>query len=322
MKRVKEDLYSKIITLESLYKAAKNAQKGKKKHRSVIKFNSNYEENIQNLHLSLLNKTYKVGEYSLHTIYEPKKREITNLKNFEDRILHHAIILHLEDIFVNSFISQTYSCIKKRGIHKCLNTLTKYLKNEEETHYCLKFDVKKFYRNVDLNILKIKLSNKFKDVNLLNLLFQIINSYEEGGLPLGHLTSQYLANFYLNSFDHYIKEKLNIKYYLRYCDDAVILHRNKEYLHKIRSILNNYLNKELNLEMSNYQVFPVKSRGIDFLGYPSYHNRIKLRDSIKRRFIKMTKRNKNDKSIASYYGWIKHCNGINLWNKYIKTYEI
>ena len=99
----------------------------------------------------------------------------------------------------------------------------------------------------------------------------------------------------------------------------ILFSNNKEDLHIILNKIKLYLETNLKLELkSNYQIFPVNKRGIDFIGYKFYHTYIKLRPSIKKRFIKMIKHNKNKKSIASYKGWILHCNGVNLWNKYIK----
>lgn len=139
------------------------------------------------------------------------------------------------------------------------------------------------------------------------------------GLPLGNYLSQCLANFYLTYFDHWLKEKLRVKYMFRYCDDICILSDNKPYLHDLLIKIKNYLWINLNLEVkSNYQVFPI-SRGIDFVGYVVKVNNgkvyVQLRKRIKKRFAKMMKRNKNYKSITSYLGWIKYCDGNHLENK-------
>lgn len=179
MKRI-GNLYNKIITIENLILADKNAQKGKSKQFGVIRHNRNREENILKLHEILKNKTYKTSEYKKFIIYEPKKREISRLEYFPNRIMHHALMQYLEPIFTKCFISQTYSCIKKRGIHKCLQDLNKSLKDKENTKYCLKIDIKKFYPSINLGILKSKLRTKFKDKDLLTLLDEIIDSNRGG----------------------------------------------------------------------------------------------------------------------------------------------
>lgn len=180
-------LFDKVISIDNLYLASKKAQRGKASNREVIKWNRDLDVNISALHESLKEKTYKVSEYKVFTIYESKERVISKLP-FVDRVVHHALINHLESIFVNSFISQTYSCIKGRGIHRCLNDLRTALKDKVNTVYCLKLDLRKFYPSISNDILKEKLRTKFKDKDLLWLLDSIINSHK--GQPLGNMTSQ------------------------------------------------------------------------------------------------------------------------------------
>jgi hypothetical protein len=140
------------------------------------------------------------------------------------------------------------------------------------------------------------------------------------GLVLGNYMSQYLANFYLTGFDHWIKEVKKIKHYFRYMDDVVVLGIDKNELWKLFEEIKQYLHFNLKLQIkSNYQVYSVDSRGIDFVGYKHYTTHTLLRKSIKKRFIGMIRHRYSYKSLASYNGWIKHCNGINLFNKYVKS---
>jgi hypothetical protein len=220
----------------------------------------------------------------------------------------------LEPVFVAMFTADTYSCIKKRGIHAAARALRYALQDHTGTQFCLKLDIKKFYPSVDHEILKDLLRRKLKDPDLLDLLDGIIDSAE--GLPIGNYLSQYLANFYLTYFDHWIKEDQRVKYYFRYADDMVILADSKPYLHHLLSEISNYLQVELRLTVKdNYQVFPVESRGIDFVGYVFRHSHILLRKSIKQSFARMLAKNKNPQSIASYEGWARHCNSKNLLKK-------
>lgn len=314
MKR-KGYLYDKICELDNLILAEKKARKGKSKQKGVIEFDKNKEDNLILLNKILINQQYKTSNYYIFKIYEKKERIIYQLPYYPDRIIHHAILNILESIFINCFTINTYSCIKKRGIHKALNKIKINLEDKENTKYCLKLDVQKFYPNVDHNILKQLLNKKFKDQKLLNLLYEIVESAP--GLPIGNYISQVFGNFYLTYFDHWIKEELKIKYYYRYCDDIVIFNSDKEYLHSIRKQIQYYLKINLKLEVkNNYRVFPIKE-GLDFLGYKIYPEYVKLRKSIKKNFIKMIKYRRNKKSIASYHGWLIHGNCINLENKYI-----
>ncbi len=312
MKR-KGFLYEQICSIKNLELAHKLAKRGKSNQYGVRRFNENQQDLIINLHHILLNKEFKTSKYNIFTLFEGKEREIYSLPYYPDRIVHWAIINVIGDIFVKSFIKETYSCIKFRGLHKGLKDLNKVIKNY---NYFLKIDIKKFYPNVKNEILKELLIKKFKDKDLLNLLFEIIDSNSKG-IPIGNLLSQFFGNFYLNYFDHFCKEELRLTYF-RYCDDIIILGNNKNELRIILNRIRNYLFYNLDLELSNYQIRPI-SEGIDFLGYKSYKTHILLRKSIKKRMIKMIKYNNNYKSKMSYKGWLDHCNSINLKNKY---YEI
>lgn len=319
MKRI-NNLYEKIISTENLMIADEKARKGKAKQYGVLIHMRDQEANILKLHTMLKNKTFKTSEYDIFKIYEPKEREIYRLQYYPDRIVHHAVMNVLEPIFVAVFTADTFSCIKGRGIHKASFAVRKALKSKEETTYCLKLDIKKFYPNINHDILKALLRKKFKDAYLLWLLDEIIDSAP--GLPIGNYLSQYLANFYLTYFDHWIKEQLGVKYYFRYADDIVILHKNKEYLHRVLNVIKDYFELNLNLEVkSNWQVFPVASRGIDFVGYVHYHTHIRLRKSIKKRFVRMLKRKPRKQSAASYMGWINHCNGKHLSKKLLSNVQ-
>jgi RNA-directed DNA polymerase len=311
MKRLSQ-LYQKIISVENLTLGDQKARKGKHGQYGVILHDRSCEANLESLHAMLVNKSYKTSPYTTFKVYEPKEREVFRLPYFPDRITHHAIMNVLEPVFMAVFTQDTYSCIKKRGIHAAAGAVKAALRDEPGTRYCLKLDIKKFYPNIDHQILKTLLRRKIKDQDLLWLLDEIIDSAP--GLPIGNYLSQYFANFYLTYFDHWIKEQKRVKYYFRYADDIVILSSSKAELHGLLSDIKNYLNDQLKLTVKeNYQVFPVASRSIDFVGYRFYHTHTLLRKSIKQNFARMLAKRKNAASIQSYWGWIKHCNGNNLF---------
>lgn len=307
MKRI-GNLFDKICDRENIILAEKIASRGKGTQKNVIKHKLNYEENIGELENILRNKTYTTSEYKNFSIKEKgKMRDISSLPFFPDRIVQHAIMNVLEPIFVSTYTSNTYSCIKGRGVHKASFRLRKHLK-EDDYKYCLKIDIKKFFPSIDNQILKDLLRRKFKDEDLLWLLDDIIDSAK--GLPIGSYVSQYFSNFYLTYFDHWVKEDLNVKAYLRYCDDMIFLSNSKEELWYWFSKIMDYFESNLKLEIkSNYQVFPIEIRGIDWCGYKHFKDYTLIRKSIKKNY----KKNKNKKN---HYGWLKHCNSINLRNKY------
>ena len=314
MKRI-GNLYEMIYDLDNLRLADKKAQKGKSKQMGVIIHNRRLEDNLLDLHERLKAKTYKTSDYIQFKVIDRKERDVFRLPYYPDRICHHAIMNVLEPIFVANFTADTYSCIKGRGIHGGLNNLELALQDVVDTKYCLQIDVKKFYENIDHDILKALLRRKFKDKDLLWLLDEIIDS--TSGVPIGNYLSQYFANFYLSYFDHWIKEQKRVKYYFRYADDIVILAPDKPSLHALLSDIREYLSVNLKLTVKkNYQVFPVSARGINYLGVISYHYRYRrLRKSIKQRYARALKRNPSQQTKGAYKGWTDTANCKHLVKK-------
>jgi hypothetical protein len=206
----------------------------------------------------------------------------------------------------------------QKGLRHWLDT------DHKNTKYCLKMDISKFYPSVDNEVLKRMFRRKIKDVNCLWLIDVIIDS--NNGLPIGNYTSQWFANFFLEGLDHFIKEKLGVKYYVRYVDDLVLLGPNKKKLHKARREISSYL-ESINLRLKdNWQVFRVNDRGIDFLGFRFFRNKTILRKRnalrIRRRLSKIRKKGrlnyKDACALISYWGWIKRSNSFNFYNKHVK----
>ncbi len=235
----------------------------------------------------------------------------------------------LEPIWTSVFISHSYSSIKGKGIHGAWKHIRHDLKNDAETKYCLKMDITKFYPSIDHAVMKQIIRKKIKDTKLLALLDGIIDSAP--GIPIGNYLSQFLANLYLSYFDHWLKEDKRVKYYYRYADDLVILSHSKELLYALQIEIEAYLSEKLNLRLKhNYQVFPIPSRGIDFLGYVFYHTHTMLRKRIKKNFCRCVARlNKKAMTakqyrirICSWIGWCKYCNSKNLVKTIIKNEEV
>lgn len=317
MKRI-GNLYGKIFSLDNIQLADVKASKRKSYQRGVQEHRKNQENNLLALRDMLVKHTYRTSEYTTFKIYEPKEREIFRLPFFPDRIGHHAIMNVLEPIFMGVFTADTYSCIKKRGIHGAARAVRRALRDEAGTKYCLKLDIKKFYPSINHAILKELLRRKFKDKNLLGLLDEIIDSAD--GLPIGNYLSQYLANFYLSYFDHWLKEEKRMRYYFRYADDIVILAGSKPELHALLSDISFYLYDRLKLRVKeNYQVFPVAARGIDFVGYVFYHTHTRLRKSIKQNFARKVCRGAKPLTLAAYWGWAKHCQSSHLLKKLLNN---
>lgn len=316
-----KNIYYMVYDPENLCKAQYNAQKGKGTRREITAFNEDQLVNMDKLYWMLADETYMPGKYRVRIIQDPKERTIMIAPFFPDRIIHHCIINILGEFWTNILISNTYACIKGRGIHKCMQDVNKALMRDKKgTKYCLKIDIRKFYDNVDHTAMKEILRIAIADEKLLRLLDKIIDSNgKEKGLPIGNYTSQYMANLYLAYFDHWVKEELGVRYYFRYMDDIVVLSYSKERLHYILDMMGLYLGAELKVEIKpNWQIFPVDDRGIDYVGFKQNHYEILLRKGILMRFYKKLKRiqkhyeikNENDIKhlFASEYGWIIRCN--------------
>jgi len=326
MKRY-NNLYEKIYNYDNLLLAHKNARKGKLHYREVKTVDKDSEKFLLEIQRVLKENSYKTSEYKIEEKVERnKKRVIYKLPYYPDRIVHHAIMNIMNEKWVKTLIKDTYQSIKGRGIHLAANKIKKILKEDREnTKYCLKLDIKKFYPSVDNKILKRIIRKKIKDQNLLNLLDEIIDSSK--GIPIGNYLSQIFGNLYLGEFDHWIKEVKRIKYYFRYCDDCVILLNSKEELHKLKIEIDDFLLNRLKLEIKeNWQIFPIDVRGIDYLGYRFFHNYTLLRKNIVKDFKrKINKIEKNWESmnsfeiinsVVSYYGWFKIANSYSLKKKF------
>lgn len=305
--------------MDNLILADEKARKGKKHSRGVRMFDRNREKNLEKLRDLLLSGEYHTSRYTFFQVRDPKERTIARLPYYPDRIVHHAIMNILEPIFTRLYTADTYACIKGRGGHLARRKIMAAMRRDPEgTKYCLKLDIRKYYPSVDHDVLKAIIRRKIKDQRVLRLLDEIIESAP--GLPIGNYLSQTLANVYLAYFDHYVKEVLGVRYYFRYVDDIVILCGDKAVLRGYLSWMRVYL-AGLKLEIkSNWQIFPVEARGVDFLGYVFRHGYVLLRKRIKHNLFRALAHQRKVArtceeirlAVASYIGWLKYTNSKHL----------
>jgi hypothetical protein len=313
--------------IENIKRAHINARRGKAHYHEVQMVNANEEYYLTKIQDMIRDKTFRNSPYTTFMKLDSKKeREIFKLPYFPDRIVHHCIVQVLEPIWMKTLIADTYSSLKGRGIHKGVKRIKAALKDRENTQYCLKMDVRKFYPSIDHDILKTILQHKIKDPDVMWILNEIIDSTD--GVPIGNYLSQHFGNLYLSGFDHYMKEQMHCKHYFRYCDDMVILYGSKEHLADLRAEATSYLEKNLKLQLKdNWQIFPVNARGIDFLGYKFYHTHTTLRKSIATQFKQTISKIRSTQpksiemmnSVMSYYGWMVHANCYNLFNVHVDS---
>lgn len=278
-------------------------------------------DNILKLHEDLVNKTYKHGSYYAFKINDPKPRDI-HKATVRDRVVHHAIYKILYPYFDKKFIFDSYSCRNDKGTHKALNRFRnlagKISKNNTKTIWVLKGDIRKFFANIDHQILKNILRRHIIDKDILWLLKQVIDSFNtEGktgvGLPLGNVTSQLLINVYMNEFDQFIKRELKVKFYIRYADDFLILHQDKFYLVNLMPQISAYLESKLKLNLHKDKVFIKRfSSGVDFLGWVHFPYHRILRTSTRRRMLKRLQDFPTKETVTSYLGLLKHGNTYKL----------
>ena len=287
--------------------------------KDVAIFSLNLSRNIFDLHSNLLNKTYQHGGYIAFAINDPKPRSI-HKASVRDRLFHHAVYRVLYPYFDKKFIFDSYSCRNFKGTHRPLERFCyfarKVSRSNKRTCWVLKCDIRKFFASIDQSILMDILKRHNLDSDTLSLLGNIITSFETSrgkGMPLGNLTSQLLVNVYMNEFDQFVKHKLKVIYYIRYADDFVILHHNKDFLTHMRHGSNIFLEEKLKLKFHPDKVFiKTLSSGVDFLGWVHFpHHRI-LRTVTKRRMMKKLSENYSKESKASYLGLIKHGNTYKL----------
>lgn len=362
MKKI-NNLYDKINDIDIIIDMYDNVvSKNTKNKQKIEKFNDYYSINIINIKNIINSGNYIPGKYNIFLVREPKIRIIMS-QNITDKVINHLIAKYfLIDVFDKTLIDFNIATRLNKGTHYGIKLTKKYLnemKIKYDTFYYLKFDISKYFYNIDHEIVKKLINKKIKDKKVINIINNIIDStnreyvnneinnlkngeierinklniseyekeikikeinnisyYKNGkGLPIGNMTSQILAVTYLNELDHYIKEKLKIKYYIRYMDDGILLHNDKEYLKyclkEIEKILNLY---KLKLNPKKTKINNIKT-GIDFLGFRFYIKNdkiiLKLRNDCKKRFKKKMKKFDYD-VYQSYIGHLKwgNCNSL------------
>ena len=323
------NLYDKVCDLENIKEAIMKASLGKRDRkfiREIISRPDYYAGKIQKM---LLAKSYVPSPYTVKTIKDgasQKERTIYKPRFYPDQIIHWSLMLQLHAVMMHGMYEYSCGSVPGRGTSYAQKALRRWLDGDYRgTKYCLKLDISKFYPSIDTALLKDMFRRRIKDRDCLWLIDTILDSGAQG-LPIGNYTSQWFSNFFLQGLDHYIKEVLKIRYYIRYVDDMVLLGGNKKALHRARAAIADYLDG-IHLAMkSNWQVFLIDTRSIDFLGFRFYRNRTTLRKRnalrIRRRVEKISRKdhlNYTDAcAVVSYWGWIKRSDSYGFYHKYVK----
>ena len=281
MRRV-GNLYDTIADYDNLLLAYLKAIRGKRQKRDVMRFNHDFSENMNRLLCDIKEEKVVVGDYLYFYISDPKRRKICAAP-LRERILHHAIMNVCHPIFDRNLIATTYATRKGKGQYQALNELKSKLGYYK---VAVKLDYRKYFDSIDHETLKEILRRIIKDSRLLALFDKIIGSYCSApgrGLPIGNLTSQYMANLYLSSLDHMMKEQLRVPVYVRYMDDIVMLFENRDKAKAAVDFIMNYSNDKLKLTLKP-PIFCSCRDGVNFLGYKVMPHYLLLNGRSKRRF--------------------------------------
>lgn len=287
------NLWPQVIEFENLWLAARKAQRGKRFRHNVLSFNYHLEQELAQLQQELQTHTYQPGAYRTFRIREPKPRLISAAP-YRDRVVHHALCSVILPIFERTFIHDSYANRLGFGTHRALKRFTQFARR---CRYILQCDIRKYFPSIDHAILKGLLRRKIKCRDTLWLIDTIIDSSNEQepaikyfpgddlltpatrrrGLPIGNLTSQFFANIYLNGFDHFVKEQLQVKRYLRYVDDFSLFSDDRGFLADARLAIEDYL------ATLRLKIHPIKSQlfatrvGANFVGFRVFPGHIRVR---------------------------------------------
>ena len=334
-------LYGKYLSDENYYAAVRNATKhkgGKKRKHQTARYYRDQEEELKPVIIRLA-RDFRNDKHTPILIYDGirRKQRYIVVPTMREQIIHHMVVNIMKPIFMQGMYEHSYGSIPDRGAHSAKKVVEKWIaKGGADCKYCLKMDIKKYFDSVPHDILKAKLAKIIHDRKFLAILFEIVD-VTEVGIPIGFYTSQWFANWYLTELDHYIKEELHAKYYIRYMDDMVIFGGNKRTLHEMQRKIEAYLRDRLGLEMkSNWQVFRfhfVKKnekeigRALDFMGFRFYRNRTVLRKQLMlkatrkaRRICKKRKNVHDCRQMLSYLGWIDCTNTYGMYKLWIKPF--
>lgn len=332
------NLWEQLISFENLLLAATKACRGKRFRPDVAGFQFHLERELWRLHEELRDKTYRPGAYRSFFIREPKLRQISAAP-YRDRVVHHALVNVLEPIYERTFIRDSYACRRDKGTHAAVDRCRHF---SRRFRYVLKADIQKFFPSLDHEILKAILARKIKDVEVLNLVGNIIDhgnpqevvcnwfpgddlftpSERRRGIPIGNQTSQFFANVYLDPLDHFVKDRLRFKGYVRYVDDFLVFADDKRELAMVRERITDFLcTLRLRLHSTKCVVFPVRA-GIRFLGYRVFPtHRLLVKENVRRfrRRLRRMQRDYADRLISfqkihqRLMSWIGHARQANTY---------
>lgn len=289
--------------LKNIYKSWFNYRKGKKPNIEIDAFQYNLENEFFGLWKDLNDGTYKHGSYRKFVVCDNKRREIS-VASIRDRVVHRLLYDYLSAIFDKGFIYDAWSCRIGKGLVGAIERAQQFAL-EYRGGYFWRADIKKYFDNVDHEVLLGVLLRKIKDQKAAKLLAEVIKSFPEKGMPIGNLTSQIFSNIYLNELDRFIKNELRVKAYLRYGDDFVIFSDKLDVLFEIKAKVEKFITCCLKLKLHpTNNIIRKTKHGLKFLGVEIYPRGRRLN----KRSLARIRTKLNLTNYASYWGVVrKHC---------------
>lgn len=325
MAKKHRNLIQQITTTDNLQNAYLKTSKNKKMTFGYLEFKEYDQANLRLIREELLDGAYKIGEYKIFTIYEPKPRTISALQ-FKDRLVQHAVCNIISPIFEKTLMPQTFACRVGKGTHAGVKFVQSTMR-QTKAKYFLKTDYSKFFPSIDLSVLHTMIDRKIDCDGTLQILREIIPT-EGKGIPIGSLTSQLFANVYGNAADRFLHFDLNQKHWARYMDDIVVMGDNQDKLMDIFLRLNDWSMQNLKLNIGKWHILPT-TRGVNFLGYRIWSTHKLLRhDSVIRakrkvnKYLQLQDDSSLEKFLASWLGHAKWADTHNLLNWLEKKHGI
>jgi retron-type reverse transcriptase len=285
------------LSLENIYRQYYQCRSNKRNTVNALRFEAEQESNLLRLREQLVGRTYRPRRSVCFFVTRPKLREVF-AADFRDRVVHHVLVDYLERLWEPLFIHDSYACRRGKGVHAGVKRLQRCMRqvtaNGARPAWYLQLDIRNYFMSIDHDILFGLLAARLQDESALwltRLLVyhdctrkyvmkgrpELLNAIPPHktlfgaapgkGLPIGNLNSQFFANVYLNTLDQFVKHELKCRHYLRYCDDFVLLHSDREQLEAWESDIERFLADRLALELNPKRKVAPVSNGVDFLGY-------------------------------------------------------
>ena len=345
-----KNVFDEIFSIDNLYAALEDASQGRRYNKDALVYNLDAWAMVQEIRNEIFSGTYSIDRYYIFYVYEPKKRMIMSI-SFKHRIVQWAIYRVINPVLVKGYIEDSYGCIPGRGSLSAMQRLKYWVvmaSRKEEQWFYLKLDISKYFYRISHRVLKKILAKKIKDKRLLKVLYSIIDCEHtpfglplgrspgdvpleerlfDVGMPIGNLLSQLFANVYLNELDQYCKRELQIRFYIRYMDDVIILCNSKLQLRIWKDQIEQFLLQELELHLNKKTCIRPIGQGIEFVGYRIWADRVVIRKSTTLRIrkalrgmaakytdYKITMQDFSE-TLQSYLGMLEHCDSDALINK-------